>query len=137
MDASRCVTENHGMVRCYMCFSVAKTTEGLFEHYKRKHQNTARKETLQCPFYNCQQPLTFRSLSTHILSQHLPKGKDESSSSQSKGTPGRRASSSSSAPKRQKLQMGTDASKASPKQGELLITKVTTGGQQVTTKLNY
>jgi len=56
-------------VRCYFCFDVCDNTEKLFQHYGDKHKKAGRENTLLCPF--CQQAIPYKSVSTHVISNHL------------------------------------------------------------------
>jgi hypothetical protein len=74
-DASDCITDKHKLVRCYFCFGVFKNTEALFEHYGAKHRKAGRENCLICPY--CQQTIPHRSISTHVISNHIYDKKDD------------------------------------------------------------
>jgi hypothetical protein len=57
------------MVRCYYCFKVLHNTEKLFEHYKDGHKKAGKEGHLLCKF--CQQVVSYKSVSTHVISNHL------------------------------------------------------------------
>lgn len=68
-DASQCVTDNHKMIRCYFCFKVFHQTEQLFAHYESSHKKASKDKHLECPL--CKQSISFKSVSTHVISTHL------------------------------------------------------------------
>ncbi|XP_021968468.1 uncharacterized protein LOC110863461 isoform X2 [Folsomia candida] len=68
-QASLCVTNKHGQLRCYLCFDHLRNTEALFDHYRADHTPSGRENVLICNY--CSNSVPFKSVSSHVISMHL------------------------------------------------------------------
>ncbi|CAL8130158.1 unnamed protein product [Orchesella dallaii] len=106
-DVLDCISHhNKQNVRCCFCLRIYSNTEILYRHYKKRHRNSGKENSIICHF--CDQTLAYSAVSSHVISTHFRIESEPSSESTKKGksrpsptktTSSSRSSSSSSSKK--------------------------------------
>ncbi|OXA54416.1 hypothetical protein Fcan01_11885, partial [Folsomia candida] len=68
-DASRCVSFNHGYIRCYLCFQPFPSVILLVAHLESDHTPGTDDYSVSCTF--CSKSVDYMNLSSHVIGFHL------------------------------------------------------------------